>query len=79
MDDDYTDDDGTILIWKLMAPPTYPADESRHLPTEVRHRLAEHRLAQISWEAARNIEALQQAATRRLMRCGATVEGNGSG
>lgn len=65
MDDDYIDDEGTIWIWRLMDRHAYPADDPRHFPTEVRHRLVEHRLAQMKREAERNVQALQQAETRR--------------
>lgn len=64
MDDDYIDDDGTIWIWKVLARPSYPANDPRHLSPEMRHRLVEHRLVQMEREAARNIEALRRAAAR---------------
>lgn len=62
MDDDYIDADGTIWIWKLMARPAYPANDPRHLPTGMRDRLIQHRLAQMEQEAARNIALLHSRA-----------------
>ena len=59
MDDDYIDDDGTIWIWKVLARPSYPAHDPRHLSPEMRDRLVEHRLAQMRREAAHNIALLQ--------------------
>jgi len=59
MDDDYIDDEGTIWIWKVLARPSYPAHDPRHLSLEMRDRLVEHRLAQMRREAARNIAQLR--------------------
>jgi hypothetical protein len=73
--DDYIDDDGTIWIWKVLARPSYPAHDPRHLSPEMRDRLVEHRLAQMQREAEQNIKALQQVASRRRT----AVEGNKSG
>ena len=61
MDDEYIDDDGTIWIWKVMARPSYPAHDPRHLSPEMRDRLVEHRLAQMRCEAARNIAQLRSS------------------
>jgi hypothetical protein len=59
MDDDYIDDEGTIWISKVLARPSYPANDPRHLSPEMRGRLVEHRLAQMRREAAHNIALLR--------------------
>ena len=65
MDDDYTDEDDKISIWKLCARPSYPADDPRYLSPEMRDRLAQARLAQMRKEAEENIALLRAAEERR--------------
>lgn len=57
--DDYIDDDGTIWIWKVLARPAYPANDPRHLSSDMQDRLIRHRLAQMEREAAHNLKLLR--------------------
>ncbi|MGA1809473.1 hypothetical protein VHN57_20395 [Sphingobium sp. WW5] len=54
----YFDDEGAILIWKVLTAPVHPESDPRHLSADMRDRLVCHRIAQIEQEAERRIATL---------------------